>query len=86
MRVLQVKRYHSQIADKKYRDALEAWKERGYGYPVKEMTHFILDGEERKNGYVAYDHTSSYFFIHKEKAHQKLKENNCEQIRTRNVL
>lgn len=79
MKILQVKKYHSEIAKVKYEKAIENWKKRKYGYPVKSMFYFMLTDnkgypkEERKNGYVAFDDKTSIFGLNKEKLNK-----NCE--------
>lgn len=74
MRVLQVKQYHSQIADKKKQNALERWGERGYGCPVDSMFYYMREDcmgyptAKRQNGYVAFDENRSGFGMTPEKA------------------
>ena len=74
MKILQVKQYHRQIADKRKQRALERWrnKDNGYGYPVESMFYFMLtDGRgypttRRKNGYILFNDTSAIFKTKKE--------------------
>jgi hypothetical protein len=75
MKILQVKNYNQRIAFTKWNNALEQWKIRGYGYPAKTMFFFTFDnGENRKNGYVAFDENKSVFGMNRNEA-KKLFEN-----------
>ncbi len=80
MKVLQVKEYHSQIAQEKENRALQRWKEQdnGYGYPIKTMFYFYRADEKgypttkRKKGYVAFTDRASAFGFTEEQAIEKL--------------
>jgi len=79
MQLLQVKEYHCKVAQKKQREALERWKVRGYGYPVKSIFFFMLEDkkgyptEERKKGYIAFDERRAVFGMNKDKAIERFK-------------
>ena len=63
--ILQVKEYHDNIAQVAEREALEAWRARGYGYPVKSMFYFYREDARglpttlRKNGCVEFTENSA---------------------------
>ena len=79
MKVLQVKRYHREVAQVKQERALERWraKNNSYGYPVKSMFFFMLEDhkgyptEERQQGYVAFNDTRAVFDPSKDRAIDK---------------
>lgn len=73
MEILQVKQYHSLIADKMYQNATQKipsmfyfMKEDSFGYPT----------EKRLKGYVVYGEGSARWFPHKKDAEMWLKDNN----------
>lgn len=74
MRVLQVKQYNSEVAQVKQSQALERWRARGYGYPIKSMFYFQLSDskgyptEERQKGYVAFTDNKACFGMTRNKA------------------
>ena len=74
MKILQVKRYHSEIAQIKERSALEEWKKRGYGYPVRSMFYFMLEDRNgypvglRQKGYIAFEDNNACFGLNKNQA------------------
>jgi hypothetical protein len=75
MKILQVKNYNNKIAFMKWNNALERWKERGYGYPAETMFFFTFDnGEKRKNGYVAFDEDKAIFGMNRLKAKKLFEE------------
>ena len=69
MKIMQVKRYHCEIAGKKEEDALNRWREKkdGYGYPVKSMFYFSLSDNQghpttlRQKGYIAFNEHSAVY-------------------------
>jgi len=72
MQILQVKKYHSQVARQKETEALARWraKDNGYGYPIKSMFFFLLDDTitERQKGYIAYNKHKAVFGINETEA------------------
>lgn len=72
MKILQVKKYHNQVADKKRAEALARWKvkDNGYGYPIKSMFFFLLSNgyDERQRGYIAYNKHKAVFGINETEA------------------
>jgi len=78
MRILQVKKYNNRIAQVKYSEAPERWRQRGYGYPVKSMFYFMITDKqgycikERANGYIVFDNTSSRYYRNREEAFDAL--------------
>ena len=74
MNILQVRDYHSIVANTKIQEALERWKERGYGYPVKSMFFFFRSNPKvgystiRKNGYIAFGDKKAVFGMTKKEA------------------
>ena len=81
MKVLQVKKYHEEIALPKQKKALERWKRKpdGYGYPVESMFYFMIEDskgypiKKRKNGYIAFSDNIACFGMTREKAIEKYK-------------
>ena len=69
MKILQVKKYHREVADKKYSIQI--------GHNPKSMYYFTLEDskgyptEERKNGYIAFSDIKAVWAISKEKAIKK---------------
>lgn len=80
MILLQVKQYHTQVANVKWQSALEKWKERGYGYPVRSMFYFMLEDrkgystELRQRGWVAFEDNKACFGLNKDKAQANFNE------------
>ena len=74
MKILQVKRFHKEIADKNYQEAVDKSKARGYGFPVRSWHYFIIEDRKgypvklRKNGYVAFENKKYCFGLSIEKA------------------
>jgi hypothetical protein len=69
MKVLQVNKYHREVADIKQEKALERWraKNNGYSYPVATMFYFFRSDDKgypttkRKKGYVAFDDNKAVY-------------------------
>ena len=76
MRILQVKQYHSQIANVNYQKAKEQWRNRTHpvGFPVCSMFYFFLEDrkgyptELRQRGYVAFEGDKYCFGLNRDKA------------------
>ena len=81
MTILQVKQYHREIAERNYQQALERWRERGYGFPVLSMFFFYREDRKgypttkRLNGYVAFDDHRYCFGLNRNKAIERF--NKC---------
>ena len=79
-RVLQVKRFHEEIAQPKEQEAIQRWRDQdnGYGYPVESMFYFMgTDSKgypttKRQKGYVAYTDKRTFYGRNKQEAIDKM--------------
>ena len=76
MNVLQVKKYHEEVATIKKQQALNRWRAKndGYGYSIDSMFYFTLTDrkgyplENRVKGYIAFNETKAVFGMNKAEA------------------
>jgi len=82
MTIMKLEHYHHD-AEIKRAEALERWKERGYGYPIEGMFFFMLPDcmTRRKRGWVVKTETGAKFFLHIEDAGEEQRKLHNETIR-----
>lgn len=79
MKLLQVKEYNQTVARSRKEKAMKYWREKadGYGYPVDSMFYFMLSDSrgyptvKRKNGWVAFNKSVSYWGKNAKKAKER---------------